>query len=238
MFINETIMSIRLDWSNLINAQGMYTNVNLSEYVMNHSDLLTKVIVPIVSALFSGLVVFFLIPDWQTTARQNEWIPKSEWMAEVKEKGWILKDSCPAYPLKISIMGPGENSVIPIDGNSRKTIQPDVIVKFSRNLKEGQGHIGVVFKYDDDDHYRVTFPSSTYEMYGNYYRFNEQGNILRLTDLYLPKYKNPTTLRMWVFVVDDKAAIGSMYLTIEEVVSLPYVLTYSNEASYRISAKG
>ncbi|WP_157068158.1 hypothetical protein, partial [Desulfosarcina cetonica] len=199
-------------------------------------DIIYKVIIPIVSAVCSGVLVFFLTPDWQTKARQNEWIPKSEWKAEIKEKGWILKTECPAYPLKISIIGPGRHSALSIEksyGKSRK-IESDIIAQLSRKFNEEQSEVGVVLKLDDDDHFRIVFPKRDYQSSGNYYKVSGEGKVFRFNDLYIPYLNNPKSIIVRVFVTDDSSAIGSIYLSFEEIKNLPYVLSYSNEMEFNV----
>ena len=204
---------------------------------MTLKEALINVIVPIFAATISGLFVYFLTPDWQTTARKNEWIQKSEWVSEVKEKGWILKAECPAYPLKIDIIGPGQNSRLNFKKNIYQkfsTLNNDIIVQLSRTIDNNSGDLGIVYKMDDDEHYRVIFPSKLYDAYSGYYEFDKTDNVATFKNLIFPSFLDPKLVSIRVFISDNKNAIGSMYLSFEEITKLPHVQSYSDERLFKI----
>jgi hypothetical protein len=113
-------------------------------------------------------------------------------------------------------------------------ITPVIIAQLSRSIGDKNSEIGIIYKFDDDESYRVVFPNKGYQSYGNYFDVSDEGKIIRFNELYVPKLNNPKTLILRAFVANNSSAIGSMYLTFDEIKNLSYVLSYSNEVQFQV----
>ena len=58
----------------------------------NISNFIYKVLVPLIAATVSGILVWFVNPSWEKTARDHGWVSQPEWTTIAKEKGWIPKE--------------------------------------------------------------------------------------------------------------------------------------------------
>ena len=172
-------------------------------------NLLFKVFIPITSALLSGLAVFFLQPDWEESARAKGWIPTSEWQAKARREEWIPKNECPAYPVKLRITSPGNNSLIKLNKLIDKPHLDTVfVITASRSIPE-TNDVGLIFHKYDDPNYYVIFP-----------RFDkiEKRQIFRKSGFTLPfDITENKKFNVWALVVSNKESFGEHYSDINQI---------------------
>jgi hypothetical protein len=72
--------------------------------------LIVGLVCAIIGALASGMATAYFSPNWESTARGNQWVSVAEWQAIAEKKGWILKNDCPSIPVSLNISSPGDGA--------------------------------------------------------------------------------------------------------------------------------
>jgi len=196
---------------------------------MTHTDTITKIIVPILAASISGILVWFVTPNWELSARDHGWVPIAEWKQAATKNGWILKEDCPANPVKLNIIGPGDNSSIKIEkgygsDSQRRTLKTDLIVETSKAVESSE--LGFILNSNSSKGYRVVFPTMLH---------GDNGNTLRTITFNLPfAPENGEILQIWSLYVDDEKAISSTYSSFAQISKSKYVLSISEPISVQL----
>jgi hypothetical protein len=141
--------------------------------------------------------------DWQTTA---------------KEKGWIDKGMCPAMPVVLRVLSPGDNATVQFGLGDLKT---DLVISSSQPLPTADS-VGFIIKAEEDTNYYVSFP---------YFNDNESHTLFR-DDHFVQiakKIEKPTHVDMWGIVIDDKRRLGSVYGSMDEIKSVSNTIFLSEK---------
>ncbi len=67
---------------------------------------------------------------------------------------------------------------------------------------------------------------------------DKEGKVARFRNLYLKNVADAKLLSLRVIISDNQDAIGSMYLSFEEIQELPHVQGYSDEISFKLGFDG
>ena len=199
---------------------------------MTHTDTITKIIVPIVAASISGILVWYVTPNWELSAREHGWVPIAEWKQAATKNGWILKEDCPANPVKLHIIGPGDKSSIKFEkgygaDSQRRSLKTDLIVETSKLVESSE--IGFILNSKNSKGYRVVFPTKLH---------GDIGNTLRTITFNLPfAPEDGEELQIWSIYVDDKDAISSTYSSYEQISKSKHVLSISEPISVNLVAE-
>ena len=95
--------------------------------------------------------------DWEKVAREKGWVSLAEWQAKARQENWIPKEECPASPVKLKIISPGNNAEVPYSKiGSECRLETDVVVNISKPVSERQS-IGLIFHPETDNNYYVGF---------------------------------------------------------------------------------
>jgi len=148
---------------------------------------------------------------WQDKARKADWVPRSE---------------CAAYPVSISLLSPGNGSVIDL---SDSTLYADVVLQASRPVPETTV-LGLVVNESEKANYYVLFPHLSAD--------SEKKVFRRDTLLSLPFKPSPTSeLNVWALLVDDQKKFGSVYSSIEQIKSNSIDVVLSPQVTLQLQEK-
>jgi hypothetical protein len=125
---------------------------------MNKTDILTKIIVPVAACLLSGFGVWIFSSDWEAIARSKGWVSKVEWQQTARMSEWLPKEECPAFPIEMGIIAPGDGANLSqvIFGRNKTNIYHDIAIKLNRPLS-GRASIGLVYNPDGTNDYFFNF---------------------------------------------------------------------------------
>jgi hypothetical protein len=193
---------------------------------LNTKDTIIHIVIPILAAAISGLVVFWLTPNWEKTARSKGWVPIAEWKHEAEKNGWIEKTECPAYPLKISLIGPGNGSKILISksGYDHYWIQTDLVIRLSKKIdRHGNIDFGVIIKSEEEDNFYIVFPHESDTT------ISKDEKVIRFDRVYIPfEPKKSSTFQLWIVAVDDSTTIGARYISFDDIKNQVSTLSVSD----------
>lgn len=196
---------------------------------MTKSDILTKIVVPILCALGSGIGVWFFTSDWETTARSRGWVSLPEWQTNARKEGWIPREECPAYPLKLQLVSPGDAAEIRVNPRSNEaTLYTDIVVRASRPVPEATD-VGLVYSEEGTSRYFVDFP---------YFDVDDARKLFRDEQfISIPFTPSATAqLNIWAIAVDDKRTLGTNYADIEQVLNASPGIVLSEKITVSLKA--
>jgi hypothetical protein len=182
---------------------------------MSKKDLLTTVIIPLVCALISGLLVWFLTPDWEVQAKNHGWVDTAQWHDMARDQEWLPLVECPTIPMRVELTSPGTQSIIPLDLlGDRLLIRNAVVVVVSKSPATHRS-IGLIFKPEMDTNYYVDFP-----LFESYDSTHFKTDFIELPFAVEGEIK----VDVWAFYVDDPASVGDLYTSISQFESSGFVL--------------
>lgn len=195
---------------------------------MLKEGLFFKVVLPIVTAVFSGVGVLLFTPDWEATARAKGWASRAEWQAAARRENWLPNEECPAFPIAVQLTSPGDGAQIRVSvGSDYTTIRTDLVIRTSRPLPSSSS-VGLVANEEGTGQYYLLFPS---------FRADERRAVFRKDDIYLPfKAQLSSKLNIWALVVAAEREYGSPYSSIEQIRAVRDDSVISQKAT--VSLKG
>jgi len=171
---------------------------------MIRAVVVTKIVVPLLAAVVSGVTVWELDPNWDFRAKQEGWIPAS---------------ACPGTPLALRITGPGDSITIPVSDFA--DISSPISIVLSRALGDHET-LGLITTYQSDPNFYIIFPDL-------YLRKDRTQAKTTAYSLRLPGHPvRGTTAEIWAFVVNDRLAIGDRYASIAQVQALTATVAISS----------
>ncbi len=196
---------------------------------MNISDITTKIAVPIIAAVLSGLGVVIITPDWEEQARSKGWVSLSEWQTSARRSEWLPKNECPAYPIKMEIFAPGNGTVLDnIYLSARETtIFHEILVRLNRPLT-GNSDVGFVYNLEGSNVFYIDLP---------YMEKMKSETVLAKKNLFkIPqKIKSNSNLKIWSILAEKGNLLESRFSSIEQISALKEVTYISNPITVKIS---
>lgn len=151
------------------------------------------------------------------------------WEDNARQSGWVPKEECPAFPISLVISSPGDQSILSVSPASEGSeLDADLVIRSSFPIAESM-ELGVVFNEEGSNNYYVSFPSLD---------DNENRKIFRT-----PSYDNfwvpfvtadQATLHLWALAVDDKASIGTVFGSLEQIKGSNETVVLSPKISVRL----
>jgi len=168
----------------------------------------SKIYPHLITAIISGLIVWYLDPTWDLRARQEGWIPAYE---------------CPNSKLSVSLTAPGNGSKIRIWGFGE--IRSRILVESTRPLGERE-IIGLAGRYNDSGNIFVSFPQMTVSKDRRVVELSRYSSF-NLPGIYPDKDIHKRT-ELWVFVANDKNKFGDTYANLEQLSSVSSIISISS----------
>jgi hypothetical protein len=178
-------------------------------------ELLVDVGVPVAAAMISGLTVWFVTPDWETSARTKGWVSSAEWQAGARRADWIPKGECPAYPVTVKIVSPGEGASLRV---KEDTIYSRFVIETSRPIADADAIYLIVQRLGDPNIYILK------RIYGN------SSGLVKLPF----KIAQPGKVSFWAIVVPRSPGAatdereGEIYTDVAQIRALKDLLCISD----------
>jgi hypothetical protein len=173
--------------------------------------------IPIVAAILGGvtgaLVTWSCQPDpidWELVAREHGWVERAEWHDMARHEGWILKTDCPAYPLELHLVNPGNGvsvGMAPLDNSA--ILNADLIVTTKRSVPDATSVGIVVHETEGTNHYLV-FPE--WDETNNRRSFKKNQPVILPFE---PEYGGQ--LSIWAIAVNERERFGVSYGSLEQI---------------------
>jgi hypothetical protein len=142
-----------------------------------------------------------------------------DWRSLASENGWMDKNSCPALPVNLRLLSPGDNATIRLSRGGY--LESDLVISSSQPLPAADS-VGVVVKAEVDPNFYVSFP---------YFDENEHRTVFRHgTLIEIPnKIEKPTHVDIWAFVDDDKRNLGNIYGSLDQIKAVSNTIFLSDK---------
>jgi hypothetical protein len=142
----------------------------------------------------------------------------TDWQATATQKGWIDKNVCPALPVTLRILSPGDNATIEYGSGD---LYSDLIINASQPLPSA-GAVGYIANVEGDTNFYVMFPT----FYPNEQRTTfRDSNFIRFPK----KITKPSHVDMWALLIDDERNLGSVYGSLDEIKAVSNTIFLSQK---------
>jgi hypothetical protein len=148
--------------------------------------------------------------DWEVMAREKTWIPKAE---------------CPAFPISLRVLSPGDGATVERVGH---WAQMDLVVSSSRPVPEKDA-VGVVYNTDGETNYYVKFPGFQANENRTAFRTSHQGLDILSEDA-------GKRLNVWALAVEDQNLLGSVYGSLEQIKAISSSVFISDKVTVNVPA--
>ncbi len=149
-----------------------------------------------------------------------------DWKSIASEKGWIDKAACPAMPVELSMLSPGNNASVEYHDDF---LTADFVVRTSRPLPQ-KDDVGIILNEEGSTNFYVEFP---------YFTVNETRTLFRQENLVNFPIKGDIQKRMnvWSLVIEDKNEVGSVYGSLDEIRKVSPNIFISDEVTVNLAPR-
>lgn len=163
--------------------------------------------------LFAGIALSAFTAGWVShgTFITSATPPAADdWQRAAEKNGWIAKNSCPAMPIELKILSPGNSATVTYSSLFQH-LNTDTVVRSSRTLPKDDV-VGLVFNIEGQANYYVDFP---------YFATNDARETFRNeSTLKIPaSLEGAKQLSLWAIVAEDKRELGSVYGSLDQIRS-------------------
>jgi hypothetical protein len=145
--------------------------------------------------------------------------PEINWQATAAENGWMDKNSCPALPVTLRILSPGDRANIRFRAGD---LHSEFVVNSSQPLP-GTDSVGLVFHAEGDPNFYTSFP---------HLEVNNARALFRDNVISLPfDVTKPTQIEIWALVIGDRNQMGSLYGGLEQIKAVSPTIFLSDKVT-------
>ncbi len=157
---------------------------------------------------------------------------QGNWEELAKSADWIPKGDCAAYPVSLTIAGPGSGSTVDVSNfeASASSLDTDLVVQANRPLPQSNA-VGLITNEPGTPNYYVSFPPFDSDDARKVFR--ETAPIIlgeKLND-------KSTELNMWALLTDSSAKFGAVYSGLDQIRASDPNATLSAKVSLKVNPK-